>query len=188
MPLPDDALAEAPAAAERLVMNPRTVWRAEPETVAKLNRMGTVTRLTLHHEGEPTPNEDTSRDQVGATLRRIQVEHRRRMNAGDIGYHYVIDRRGELWQGRSLHWQGAHVKAQNEGNIGIMLLGNFDLQSPTEPQLETLRRTVARLASWYKIPSSRLFLHSDLATTRCPGIHLRPRFSAFRDGLGGRAA
>ena len=57
----------------------------------------------------------------------------------DIGYHYIIDRSGVVWQGRDItRWQGAHVKNRNENNIGVMCLGNFMLQQPSAAQVAAL--------------------------------------------------
>ena len=62
---------------------------------------------------------------------------------------------GVLWQGRSIRWQGAHVQHHNEGNIGVLVMGNFDLQSPTAAQL-TARSAVLREAR----SSGKLAIHS----------------------------
>lgn len=40
----------------------------------------------------------------------------------DIGYHYVIERSGELKEGRPLHLKGAHTFGHNE-EIGLCLCG-----------------------------------------------------------------
>jgi N-acetylmuramoyl-L-alanine amidase len=41
----------------------------------------------------------------------------------DIGYHYVIDRNGQIAEGRPVEKTGAHVKGRNTGSIGISLIG-----------------------------------------------------------------
>jgi hypothetical protein len=50
---------------------------------------------------------------------------------GDIGYHYIVDRSGAIWQGRRIRYQGAHARGSaNNGNIGIVLLGISRTSSP----------------------------------------------------------
>lgn len=158
----------------------RSVWGARPPIASKLNPMGGVTRITIHHEGNPRPNYDVTSAQVAATLRMIQLEHRRRMNAADIGYHYIIDRSGRVWEGRKTCYQGAHVSGANEHNIGVMLLGNFEIQTPTAAQTRSLQDLCRMLTQGYRLPASRIYCHRDLATTRCPGRALVPTVSALR--------
>jgi N-acetyl-anhydromuramyl-L-alanine amidase AmpD len=108
------------------------------------------------------------------------------MRAGDIGYHFIIDRAGRIWEGRPLIYQGAHVKDENEHNLGIMTLGNFDRQSPTTAQLMTLQHMLAYLRHQYSVPVSKVYTHQELNPTACPGLHLQPRIVAMRkNGLVG---
>ena len=41
----------------------------------------------------------------------------------DIGYHFIIDRTGEVEKGRSIETSGAHTKGRNAGTIGVALIG-----------------------------------------------------------------
>ena len=43
----------------------------------------------------------------------------------DVGYHFVIGTKGELWAGRSLEYQGAHTKGHNN-SIGVAYVGGLD--------------------------------------------------------------
>ncbi len=161
----------------------RRNWNAGAPISSRLQPMRQVRRLTIHHQGDPRANWDVSPRQVAGTLRRIQAEHRRRLGAGDIGYHYIIDRGGNIWQGREVYYQGAHVRGHNPHNLGIMLLGNFEIQKPTAAQLRTLRRLSQCLITGYGLAAARLYAHSDLGNTRCPGRHLRPHVKALRASL-----
>ena len=142
--------------------------------------MNGVSRITVHHEGNPKPNNDVGAAQVAETLRLIQQEHRSRMNAADIGYHFIIDRSGRIWQGRDEAYQGAHVSGQNANNLGILLLGNYDVQQPTAAQLASLDRLLRHVMRAYQVPKSRVYCHGELANTRCPGVNLRNQFAALR--------
>ncbi len=158
----------------------RADWGAKPWQEELMSPMAGICRLTVHHEGSPFPNRDDNPQAVAATLRRMQEYHRQHLGAGDIAYHYIIDRAGEIWEGRSLCFQGAHVLHHNEHNLGIMVLGNFDLQEPTVCQIETLCILCQALIRRYRIPAARCYGHCELAATRCPGERLKPQVARLR--------
>lgn len=158
---------------------PRSRWAEAQPVRSRLAAMGSVRRITIHHEGwTPVWFEDTR-----ATARRlesIRLAHLQRMKAGDIGYHMVIDRAGRVWQGRDLSYQGAHVRDHNVGNIGVMVLGNFDLQRPTDRQIVTLRDMLTKLMQRYHIRESGVHTHQELNITACPGRVLQAGVSSLR--------
>ena len=94
--------------------------------------MTPVRHITIHHDGMP-PVSLNSRAQIAARIEVIRAGHRAK-GWGDIGYHFIVDPQGAVWQGRALLWQGAHVKDRNEGNVGVLVLGNFDSTRPTAAQ------------------------------------------------------
>ncbi len=143
--------------------------------------MRAVEHITIHHEGW-TP---VWFDDVRSTSQRIEsirVSHLRRLHAGDIGYHLVIDRAGRVWQGRDLRYQGAHVRDHNTENLGIMVLGNFDLQRPTQAQNDALRHTVSTFMRRYRVPLRQVFTHQELNVTSCPGKVLQRHVTVLRRG------
>ncbi len=154
---------------------PRTRWaRGNPDTT-DLNKMITPIKwVTIHHDGLDSPMLATSMDDTAARIEWIRCGHRGR-GFSDIGYHYIIDREGRVWEGRNLRWQGAHVSKHNEQNIGILVAGNFDIQKPTSDQLEGLRQHVRTLKTRYTIPSARVLTHREWsgARTACPGKNLQ---------------
>lgn len=141
--------------------------------------MNGVNRITVHHEGWRLVYFTDYRT-TAERLETIRASHLQRMGAGDIGYHYIIDRAGRLWEGRDLRYQGAHVKEQNPHNIGIMLLGNFDQQSPSDAQMATLKSTLITLMRAYKVPAQRVYTHRELHNSQCPGTQLQSRITAWR--------
>lgn len=144
-----------------------------------------VNRVTIHHDGMDT---FTSRSQgdAAARLERIRLAHRAK-NWGDIGYHYLIDPAGRVWEGRPLSWQGAHVGGQNPGNLGICVMGNYEDQYPNDLQLEAVERFVSSQMRQYRVPVSRVYTHQELAATACPGRNLQPRLVSIRRPGGGLA-
>ena len=181
IPQPPAATSVSPAlAALRPV--PRSYWAKGQPIPTRLNPLNGAQRITIHHEG----SSNFWSNDVSATAARIEMirqQHLQRMTAGDIGYHFIVDRAGRLWEGRQLVFQGAHVKDQNEHNVGVMVLGNFETQRPTQQQLATLQRTLAAISGTYRIRSSRVYSHQELAATLCPGKSLQPYMTSLRRGL-----
>ena len=79
-----------------------------------------------------------------------------------------------------MRYQGAHVRENNEGNVGVMVLGNFDLQHPSREQLTTLQATLIYLMHQYRVPGSRLYTHKELNPTTCPGRSLQQTVAWLR--------
>lgn len=176
-----DAVA-APSTRSRLIRGilPRSAWASKPPIEGRMVKMPEPIRyLTLHHTGS-TRLVATDTASVRAYLNRVHEFHTSERMWGDIGYHFAIDPAGRVWQARSLSRQGAHVKHHNEHNIGIVMLGNYDEQRASEIQLRSLASFFKRLATHYRIPSSRIRSHQEWAPTACPGRYLQPRFAALR--------
>ncbi|MFZ9689523.1 MAG: peptidoglycan recognition family protein [Phycisphaerales bacterium] len=154
---------------------PRARWaRGNPDS-SDLNKMIVPIKwVTIHHDGLDSPMTETSMDASAARIEWIRCGHRGR-GFSDIGYHYIVDRSGRVWEGRNLRWQGAHVSKHNEQNIGILVMGNFDIQKPSQQQLDGLRGHVRKLLAQYKLSRGRILTHREWAgaKTACPGKHLQ---------------
>lgn len=159
---------------------PRSAWATAAPIPTRMDRMLPPQRITVHHDGMD-PVSLRSKSDVSDRLDLIRRSHLRR-NFGDIGYHFIIDPMGGVWEGRPLSWQGAHVAHQNEHNIGVMCLGNFEVQRPTSAQLEGLDQFVASLMRTYQIPVRQIKTHRELASTDCPGRNMQPHMNAVRRG------
>ncbi|MEC8560839.1 MAG: peptidoglycan recognition family protein [Planctomycetota bacterium] len=171
-----------PDAGSRSPVVARSYWAKGGPIVSRINPMGTPNRITIHHDGMP-PFAATSKGEVA---RRIEVIRRAHLNRdgggrwGDIGYHFVVDRAGRAWEARSLRYQGAHVKNQNECNIGILCLGNFEEQIPSRDQVRGLELLVVDLRTRFRIPTARVRTHRELSSTLCPGRHLQDAVNSSR--------
>lgn len=154
---------------------PRARWaRGTPDT-KDLNKMIVPIKwITIHHDGLDSPMTETSMDASAARIEWIRCGHRGR-GFSDIGYHYIIDRSGRVWEGRNMRWQGAHVSKHNEQNIGILVMGNFDIQKPSQQQLDGTRVQIRKLLAQYKLSRGRVLTHREWAgaKTACPGKHLQ---------------
>jgi hypothetical protein len=163
---------------------PRFLWAKGPPNQADLNPMLPVTAITVHHDGLEPVIYATDTISMTARIEHYRVGHRGKGWA-DIGYHLVIDRAGTLWQGRAIRWQGAHVKNRNEGNIGVLVMGNFERQQPTTAQMRTLQKTLVDLMRTYQVPKSRVYTHREWpdADTLCPGKNLQAKVVPLRRTL-----
>lgn len=158
----------------------RSRWASHGPNPAKLNPMGGINRITVHHEGwKPVWFDDFAT--TAERLDHIRSTHVGTRHWADIGYHYIIDRAGRIWEGRDLRYQGAHVAECNEHNIGVMLLGNFDKQSPSDAQMGTLRNALRVLMKRHGVGVNRVYTHQELKPTACPGRALQPRVVSLRN-------
>jgi len=161
---------------------PRARWaRGTPDT-KDLNKMIVPIKwITIHHDGLDSPMTETSMDASAARIEWIRCGHRGR-GFSDIGYHYIIDREGRVWEGRNMRWQGAHVSKRNEQNIGILVMGNFDIQKPSSRQLDGLRAHVSTLQVRHNVLSGRVLTHREWsgARTACPGKSLQTAVNETR--------
>lgn len=160
-----------------LVVQPRKAWQAVAPDRGNITPMGRIHRVTIHHSAMYF--RDTRPASCSAQIQRIQRDHMRNRDYGDIGYHYLIDPSGRIWQGRELRYQGAHASGSNNaGNVGICLLGNFvrgrNGQGPTQSQVSALRQLTAVLVQRHGIRAEAIFSHSDFKATDCPGALMLP--------------
>ena len=106
-----------------------------------------------------------------AEIRRWHVEDR---NWSDIGYHYVIDRSGKVFDGRPEARVGAHVKGRNSNSIGICLIGGFGgtshdefAENFTPEQGVALRKLIGQLQRRYT-DITKISGHNAYAAKACP--------------------
>ncbi len=158
----------------------RSAWAKRRPLANRLKTAGFFSRLTVHHSGSLVLRH-TDRRSVSADLNDVLDAHLR-IRYGDIGYHFIVDYAGRVWEGRSLSRVGAHVSGENEGNIGVMLLGNFEKQKPSKAQVDTLGRLVSLLRGHFDIPARRVYGHRDIGASACPGRHLYPYVVAMKAG------
>lgn len=164
-----------------------------------------VQALTVHHT--VTANDDPN---PAATVRAIYEQHAIGNDWGDIGYHFLIDAAGRVYEGRFSGSDGIpahdakgnlvtafHTAGFNSGNVGISLLGNFEEQPPTAATRKSLAALLAGLARkhdldpladiTYKNPvdgttkvTKTVTGHRDWTLTECPGSMTYSQVQALR--------
>jgi len=161
---------------------PRREWTAAGPILPLLNPMNGVDRITIHHSAVISDGLRSKPD-TARMLESIRRGHISQQWA-DIGYHYIIDPQGRVWEGRPVKYQGAHVKENNEHNLGIMCLGNFEIERPTGDALASLDGFVADRMRAYRVPINRVFTHQEIRKTECPGRNLQNYMMSTRSNRG----
>lgn len=151
---------------------PRAAWAEGNPDPGALDPMGRVTRVTIHHSA--VLFRTVERNATARRIENIRRYHRNDKGWADIAYHFVVDRAGRQWEARDLDHQGAHAGdfELNRGNVGIMLLGNFESQDPSAEQLVALESLLSELLRTYRVDRSHVFWHRELKATACPGEKL----------------
>ena len=152
---------------------PRSAWARGGPNMATIEPMNGVKLITFHHSGDPKPFTSTDYAETAQHLEYVREYHRSR-NFQDIGYHFGIDRAGRVWQLRSLAFQGQHVRNNNEHNIGIVVLGNFEMQTMSQAQKDKVRVFGQLVRKQYNLPISRVYTHQEIVSTECPGSAMQP--------------
>ncbi len=147
----------------------------------------TPVRLTLHHtEVVLADNSDSpARIRQHQNFHMDDPEH----DYPDLAYHFLVDRRGNVFEGRDLRFRGDTATTYNPaGHFLVCCEGDYNQQQPTPAEL----RSVAALFAWasqeydIRVSTKTVKGHQDYAATSCPGSSLE---RLIRNGsLAGRVA
>ncbi len=140
-------------------------------------------RITFHHTAGRKP---ATVEAAYEEVRFIQDYHQNGKKWNDIGYHFVLDPFGTIFEGRPFGAVGAHVLYQNADNIGISIMGNYHPPASDVPEfgsLKSLTVIAAWLAGNYAIPAAQFFGHRDLGPSSCPGDLLYARKAELADAI-----
>ena len=163
----------------------------------------TIKAATLHHTVDT--NAYTA-GEVPAMIRAIYRYHAVSRGWGDIGYNVLVDRFGQVWEGRYGGLEstviGAHARGYNTGTVGVALLGNYESVDTPAPMIDATEAFIAWKFSLFhvdptattkltggggkKVPT--IFGHRDVGRTACPGRYGYARLSEIRTGVAQRLA
>ena len=132
----------------------------------------TVTHLIVHHSAGSNSSANWRNTVLG-----IWNYHALDRGWGDIGYNYLIDPNGVIYEGRAggENVVGAHFSCRNGGTFGVCLLGDFTSRSPTTAALSSLKKLLAWKADQLNIDPEGIARHSGT------GLDLY-RISGHRNG------
>lgn len=175
----------------------RAGWGAD-ETLMDWRRTHAPLKATVVHH---TAGSNTyTWNQSASVVRGIYYYHSVTRGWGDIGYNYLVDKWGRIFEGRSGSLAspdgqmvvGGHAQPFNSGTLGISAMGTFlDAGAPSRtPILDSMANVIAWHFARGNIdmtsPSGlisngtptrpagqnlpRIFGHKDVSTTSCPGL------------------
>ena len=174
----------APMAATQPGIILRSQWGARAAGSCASPQYGPSTQgAVIHHTAGK--NSYTAAESPGI-VRSIQAYHMSARDWCDIGYNFLVDRYGQIFEGRGggidRPVRGAHAgnATVNENSVGVSLMGTFTSEDAT-PEM---KNAVAQLVAWRfaiaGIPAkgvvdaggkqyNRISGHRDVVSTACPG-------------------
>jgi len=149
--------------------------------------------------------------QSASIVRAIEIYHVEADGWNDIGYNFLIDKYGQIFEGRyggvTRAVIGAHAMGFNVGSVGVSMLGNYDTAQVTPAAKAALVSLVAwRLDLAHVDPLSKIVRistgnprypagtavtlnaisgHRDVYPTSCPGANLYADLPAIRKAVAG---
>lgn len=147
---------------------PRAEW-ADRAPIAERLVEQTPVRLTVHHAGVfddgSVPGDEKMRRLLRFSLRDKPW--------GDVPYHYVIDRQGQVFAGRDLRYApDTNTGYDVDGHVGICVEGDLTKQPLLEAQYRSLVDLLVKLTAELKIPDRAIAGHMDYSPgkTDCPAV------------------
>ncbi|NUR75817.1 MAG: hypothetical protein HOQ28_05965 [Thermoleophilia bacterium] len=123
----------------------RSGWGANEEIVRARPSFAPALRLAVVHHTAGT-NAYTPA-QAAAIVRGIEAYHVLGNGWNDIGYNFLVDRYGTVYEGRGGGTEknviGAQSEGFNTGTVGVALMGNFAYAAPTKAQRDALVKLLA---------------------------------------------
>jgi hypothetical protein len=215
--------ASAPALAQPLIaagagqppIIARREWALGDSPPARAPGYGTVRLAFVHHTESPN---GYSQGEVPAMLRAIYVFHRYGRGWNDIGYNFVVDLYGRIFEARAGGIAepvvGAHAGGYNIYSTGIAVLGEFGSVAPSPAAIDALEALLAwklplhcvpiqghvnvrvdpsgaiysRYPANAKVSLPRIAGHRDADSTECPGNALYPQLPGIRTRVSARVA
>jgi hypothetical protein len=171
----------------------RAAWGANERLRSGSPSYGTVQAGFVHH----TVNANQyTRAQVPSIIRGIYAYHTQSNGWSDVGYNFLVDRFGRIWQGRAGNINrnviGAHTYGYNHVSFAMSAIGNFETAGPSTKMLRAYGRLMAWKLGQYGINAGskrrrlegRTFRaingHRDAGSTACPGTYLYNRLPKIR--------
>lgn len=174
----------------------RAGWKADESIRRAKPSYASSIRVAIVHHTAGANGYDAA--QSAAIVRAIEVYHVKGNGWNDIGYNFLVDRFGTVFEGRfggiEKNVVGAHAEGFNTGSVGVAVLGEYGSLSVPQPARDALARVLAwRLDLAHVDPLTTLsfisngnqrfpagvpvFLravsgHRDTGFTDCPGAAL----------------
>lgn len=179
-------------AASRPTIYSRAQWGADESIMTWTPQIGRVDGAVVHHTAG---SNNYTAEQVPSVIRGIYTYHAKSRGWGDIGYNFLVDKYGRIWEGRAGGIEraivGGHAVGVNSQTFGLSLMGNYDQASVPSAAMSAMSRLIAWKLSLHGVPAGGTAVidgrnmpavigHRDVAQTACPGANLYPRLGELR--------
>jgi uncharacterized protein with LGFP repeats len=200
------SVASAEAGTEQPRIVRREAWGADDCVPRRPPSMGTVDAAFVHHT---VTGNGYSRSDVKPMVLSICQYHRYTRGWDDIGYNFLVDRFGRIFEGRAggidQAVQAAHAQGFNDQSVGVATLGRYG----SERLSRAGRRATASLLAWkltlhgVEVPGTSTLVsgggemnrypegrkvtvknisgHRDVGLTNCPGDRLYDQLTNIRE-------
>lgn len=206
----------ADGAALRPAVITRAQWGAtESQANTTARRSAKLQAMYVHHTASSNKYTEA---QAFEQIRGIYDYHTKVLKWDDLGYQFIVDRFGNIYEGRrgSLNdlVVGAQAGGYNANTIGVSAMGNFDEVEPPPATVEALTRVLAwkgyqhnldvkgtttlttstagpstaRYGDGVKVTVPVVLGHRNTNLTACPGTHLYAKLGAIRTEVSARIA
>lgn len=192
----DDPVAphtSALAAPSRPGIISRAQWGADESIRRCCARFApSVDFAVVHHT---VSSNSYTQEEATKIVRSIYDYHVRVNNWGDIGYHFLVDRFGRVYEGRAGGITqpviGSHAEGFNTRSTGVALIGSYQSQGPPSAAMTAMRNLLAwkldvhhvdprstttvvsggsrRYSAGSAVRVNAIATHRDLQVTSCPG-------------------
>ena len=198
--------ANAAAAVTTPVINSRASWGADERLRnGGPNYNATIKEGFVHHT---VGTNSYTKAQVPKIIRGIYAYHTQANGWSDVGYNFLVDRFGRLWEGRyggvTRAVVGAHTGGFNVDSFAVSAIGNYDTVAPKPKMVDAIARLLAwKLSLYYRNPVGKTTLvsqgggtsrypagrsvtfnvisgHRDAGNTACPGKYLYQELAQIR--------
>lgn len=132
-------LSSDPAYPDRPALVKRSDWGVPATSPDWPPVYAPVTHIIIHHSGTGASSD------WAAQVRALWYDDSLVRGWGDVGYNYLIDPNGVIYEGRAggPDVAGSHTYPFNYGSVGIALLGNYDNADLPAPMLDSLTKLLA---------------------------------------------
>ena len=156
-------------------------------------------RIAIHHT---VTTNDYAEEEAAQWVRAIYYYHAVTLQWGDIGYNYLVDRYGNVYEGRTggPDVVGGHVYSYNYGSTGIAAIGTHGNMGGSLPASEQGISALTELVAWEaartgthpqgswlddEVEIPNLGGHRDYPpySTSCPGDELYAQLPALREAV-----
>ncbi|WNI16803.1 N-acetylmuramoyl-L-alanine amidase [Actinacidiphila sp. ITFR-21] len=156
----------------RPVVIGRAAWHADEKAVPRKPLYDDSVRAVFIHHTD-NPNDYDCAADVPAMLQAMEDRHIHDLKWDDLGYNFVVDRCGHIYEGRAggvdRAVRGAHAEGFNAHTVGIAALGSF---GPGQRVPHAMLQAIAAIAAWKlapgEDPGGRVRLVSSNSESRFP--------------------